>query len=217
MIRVSEAVEQILYEDGFVLEALQRGILNISAYAKEIHKAVEVKTMKPVRMGTIVVALSRIADNARLQNFSPNVVLDSFSVTTSISEITFERTAESLERLITLSNSFTNSGDFFTITEGLHEITIICSENVRDTIRSHFGIKPKVVIDDLVAVSVRFSTDYLDIPNTIYALVGALATRHINVMEIISTYTELTFIVYKNEMEKTIRALNTYSQKTRSS
>lgn len=214
MIRVSEAVEHILLEDGFVIEAMQRGILNISAYAKEIHKAVEEKTMKPVQLGTIVVALSRFANTINQQHeFNPKVAIDSFSVTSSLSEVSYEKTEQSSTKASTLSNALANSGDFFTITEGLHEITIICSDNMRETVISHFNTEPKVVINDLVAISVRFSTDYIEVPNTIYSLVGALAARHINLMEIVSTYTELTFVVYKNEMEQTIQALNTYSQK----
>jgi hypothetical protein len=213
MLRITDAVEQILLEDSFVVEAMQRGILNVSAYAKEIHKAVEMKTMKPVKHGTIVVALSRISATTNQQDFNPHVVIDNFNVTSSITEITFERTKASIDKLSGLNNVLVNSGEFFTVTEGLHEITLLCTEKVKNHVTDHFAIEPKVVINDLVAISVRFSVEYMHTPNTIYSLIGALAVRNINVIEIVSTYTELTFIIYKNEMEKTIQSLNTYSEK----
>lgn len=214
MIRISDAIEKILYEDGFVIEAMQRKILNNSAYAKEIHKRVETLTMKPVQLGTIVVALTRFSNNLQQSpEFNPKVNIDNFSVTSSLSEVSYERTQNTSEKASTLRNALVTNGDFFTITEGIHEITIVCSEQMRKSIIDHFDVEPKIVMDDLVAISVRFSDSYMDVPNTIYSLVGALATRNINLIEIVSTYTELTFVVFKREMEQTIQALNSYSQK----
>lgn len=214
MITISSAVQQILSEDGFVIEAMQRGLLNVSAYAKHIHKAVEVKTMKPVKKGSIVVALTRIAHNLKSQKeFNPKVEISSMSITTNLSEVTFETTQANVEKLMSLEKKLIKDKDFFTVTEGLHEITIILSSDSKDKVLSHFDMSPKVVIDDLVAISVRFSTYYIDVPNTIYSLVGALAVRNINLMEIVSTYTELTFVVFRKEMDTTIQALNLYSRR----
>lgn len=214
MITITQAVQQILSEDGFVTEAMQRGLINTSAYAKEIHSRVENITMKPVKIGTIVVALSRIGGQARSgQPFNPSIAISGMTVTTSLCELTYEATQTSREQLRSLSKQHKTQRDFTTITEGLHEITIILSENAKEEVLNHFTEKPQVVISDLVAISVRFSADYIEVPNTIYSLVGALALRHINLMEIVSTYTELTFIVFEKEMEQTIQALNVYAKR----
>ncbi len=213
MIRITDVVEEIIYEDGFVIEAIQRGVLNISAYAKKIHNGVETKTFKPVKIGTIIVALNRISKKvSRTNSLTPFVKISTMSVTSLLAEISYEKTSHTLQRLNNLDNSLLKDKDFFTVIEGLNEITIICSTEVKDAICKHFSINPKVKIDNLVAVSVRFSSEYINIPNTIYSLVSQLANRHINVIEIVSTYTELTFIVYKNDMERTVQSLNHYSQ-----
>lgn len=214
MLRISDSVKEILLEDGFVLEAIQRGLLNFSAYAKQIHKTVEEKTMKPVALGTIVVAIIRLINTIETQPaLHPKVEIANLSVTSNISEITYEKSEQSIAKLSNLSNSVFNIKEFFAVTEGVHDITIICSENVKNVVINYFTLVPKVTINGLVAVSVRFALDYIEVPNTIYSLISALATRHINIIEVASTYKEFSFIVRQGDMEKTVRALYVYSRK----
>lgn len=213
MIQISDSVKEILSEDGFVIETIQRGIFNLSAYAKQIHQAVEEKTMKSVALGTIVVALTRLISTIKTQpTLHPKVEITSLSVTSGLSEITYEKTEKNKIKLSALSNSVISTKEFFTVTEVLYEITIICSDNVLDIIINYFAQDPKITISDLVAVSVRFSPDYIETPNIIYSLVSALATKHINIIEVVSSFTELSFIVRKSHMEQTIRALDAYSR-----
>lgn len=214
MMRISDSVKEILFEDGFALEAIQRGLLNLSAYAKQIHKTVEKKTMKPAVLGTIVVALTRLVNATKTQPpLHPKVAIASLSIIPALCEITYEKNEQSISKVSNFSNTIINVKEFFAVTEGIHDITIICLENVKDAVVSYFTLAPKVMISDLVAVSVRFSFDYIEVPNAIYSLISALATRHINIVEVTSTYKEFSFVVRKADMEKTIRALNSYSQK----
>lgn len=213
MMRVSDSVKEMLLEDSFVIEVMQRGLINLSAYAKQIHKVVEEKTMKPVALGTIIVALSRLADIISTQPaFHPQVEIASLSVTPTLGELTYEKNEQNLEKLNAFSNSLINSKDFFTVTEGLYEITIICAENVKNRAIEYFTLEPQVTINGLVAVTVRFAHDYIETPNALYSLISALATRHINIIEVASTYKEFSFIVRQSDMEKTVRALDIYSR-----
>lgn len=212
MIRITDAVKQIVEDDAFAIEAMQRNLLNLSAYAQEILPLVERMTMKPVRPGTIVVALARMAATIGDRPLSPHITIDNFSVTSNLQVISYARThavSQTIKKGITASNE----NQFFTLTEGIHEVTIICSDEIAEQVKSHFSEQPVSEMENLVAVSIRFSDEYISVPNTIYALVGALALRHINILEIVSTYTELTFVVSKDELEATIQALQTYTQK----
>ena len=103
MITVAAAVEKIVTEDGFVREAMQRGILNISAYADTIHSRIEEDTFKPVARGTIIVALTRLQKKIGTSPpLTPQIALESIGVQTNISDITFEKTQEVLQKLQTL-------------------------------------------------------------------------------------------------------------------
>ncbi|MEN9327510.1 MAG: hypothetical protein RI947_318 [Candidatus Parcubacteria bacterium] len=213
MIKISDAVQEIVDHDGFVQEAIHQGILNISAYAKIIHPLVEDKTMKPVLRGTIVVALSRLIKHKSIFTpLLPHIQISNLSVKSSLCEVTYEKTERNQEKLSVLETSIISKEEFFAVTEGSSEITIICPANVRTLLLKHFDIKPKAEYADLVAVTVRFSPEYLELPNAIYTLVNALAVKHINIIEVVSTYTELSFIIFKRDMEQTIQALNGYFQ-----
>ena len=49
--------------------------------------------------------------------------------------------------------------------------------------------------------------EYIEVPNMIYALVAALASKRINLIEIVSTFTEISFIVRQKDMSKTVDIL----------
>ena len=213
MISITRAVEDVLREDGFAREGLQRGVLNLSAYAKQILPRIEALTMKPVQIGSVIVALARVAKELEAaEPFAPYIHLSNLSVTSHLCEITYTKKDSIIKIIRSLDTTIFSSDDFFTLTEGLHEITIICTTSKKDAVLAQIPEAPKAQILDLVSVSVRFSDTYLSVPNTIYSLVSILATRHINILEIVSTYTELSFIINKNEMQQTVQALQAYTE-----
>jgi hypothetical protein len=216
MITVYEVVTQVLHEDDIALEAARLGILNLSSYAKIIKAAVEEKTMKEVRLGTIVVALSRCIPRLleQVPPRIPSLIVQDISIRTPLFELSFEKTADILQKVSTLSHVWLNQG-FFTLTEGLGEVTIISDEALRSDIRSHFNTHPKGEYTDLVGITVRFDEqEYLEIPNAIFSLMNALSTKRVNVIEVVSTYTEISFIIRSKEMDLAIAALKPFFSKS---
>ena len=217
MITVAEAVNEVLSEDGLIIEALQRGVLNISAYAKEILAEVELRTKKPVRVGTVIVALSRLADRIDRQPImASKVAIESYSVATGLSNISYDKTGQVMADLSLVNHSFIeNANAFWTITMGRNDFALICSSGIAPRIVGSIGIQPKARADAMAAISVRFCDKYLETPSAIYSLVGAMALRQINVWEIVSAYTEVIFIIHESEVEAAISALQAYQRKVR--
>ena len=185
--------------------------LNLRAFAKQIRPEVEKKTFKPVKIGTIVVALSRIKNSQNeIEPIKPIIKLDELSIKSPISDITYEKNEETVRLAHDFSKQLGDlNGHFFTMTQGINEITFIISEDLRSKLMDHFQHKPKAIFDNLVGLNVRFSENYLQHPNVIYAILSRLASKRINVIEIVSTYTELMIVVEKKEMELAISQLNT--------
>ena len=99
---------------------------------------------------------------------------------------------------------------FFTVTQSKSEITIVAPQSLLDDILSHFDEEPKAVYRDQVGITVRFSKEYLPVPNVLYTLQAALAVHKINFTEVISTYTEFSFIIDKENLEIATRALQKF-------
>lgn len=212
MITVAKSVEEIIQADDLGLEALRAGILNLSAYAQKILPLVEEQTMKPVELGTIVVALSRISANTleAIPPLKPDVHIQDMSIKTPLCELTFERTMANSEKLSKLPKAWFYE-EFFTVTQGLGEVTIICLATMKEKVLQHFFEKPKGIYNNLVAVTIRFKEEgYIEEPNMIFTLVSALASKRINLIEIVSTFTEISFIVRDKEMNQTVQVLQRF-------
>jgi aspartokinase len=210
MIKVSDTVYEILQGSETALESMRLGILNLRAYARQIQPQVEEKTYKPVKIGTIVVALFRLSKTlSDIEPMQPQIILEELSIKSPLSDITFENTRENARLAHTFSKLLENmDGYFFTITQGVDEITFVVSDSLKPKLLRHFAHKPKSIFENLVGVNVRFGEQYLSQPNVIYAILAKLAAKRINVIEIVSTYTELMVVIENSEMEAAVMELN---------
>ena len=206
---VTDAVREILTQSDIATDAIRQGILNFSAYAEQIVDQVEQITWKPVQKNTVVVALTRVAkeivDVAPLQ---PNIFIEELSIKAPLTDITFERTEDTLLKVQKLPSQLgLPSTHFLTITEGINEITLIVSQDKADRVLEMVGAHPKSVYRDLVGITMKFSAEYLSQPNVIFSLLGKLARQRINLLEIVSTYTELTVLIEEQDLERAVTSL----------
>lgn len=210
MLKISDAVKEILESSDTELEAMRSGVLNLSAYAAEIQNTVEKKTFKKVQKTTIVVALSRLQPKVgKLAPLKPAVHLNQLSVKSSLADITFEKNEHTFKQSRSLSAFLSKSEpQFLTITQGINEITVIVSEDQAELVLRHFHIKPKALYRELVGLTVTFSEKYLSEPNVIYAILASLAGKRVNIIEIVSTLTELSVIIHQTQLEASIHILN---------
>lgn len=212
MLKVSHAVRKIIFQDDIALLAIESGLLNLSAYANQITPDVEKMTFKLVKKGTVVVALTRIAEECKKQvSIRPKIILDDLSIRSPLCDVTFHKTEETRTKLRDLYQKISFSENaFFTVTQSMSEITIIAPQSLLNMVLKHFQVKPKAVYSDLAGITVRFSEEYLDVPNILYTLQSALAVHQINFIEIVSTYTEFSYILEKKYLEIATQALKKF-------
>lgn len=209
MIKISTAVESHVRASEPVFEALRMGVLNLSAYAESITPTIERRCHKTVRPGTIVVALSRLQKKiTREKALTPHVWIQDLRLKVPLCDITFEKTNDVVSACRQLASQLSSQPGFLTITEGVNEVTVICSQDSQDMVLSVVSQAPKALFEDLLGVTVRFDETYLQVPNTIHFLLGRLAVRQINVLEIVSTLTELTFIVRRQDSDAVVKAFS---------
>ena len=213
MLKVSDAVRERLLNSESALTSLAEGILNLSAYAKQIQTDIEKATMKPVKLGTIVAALARLSrDLDSLPLLCPPVSLLDIAVKSGLCEIAFEQSEVNREclRLLYGSKHFAAS-DFFTATHGIGELSIVANEKNKARILEIFRPqKPKLISEKLCALTVRFSEHYIDTPGQTFWLVRKIAIERLNIVEIISTFTELTFLLHERDINKAFAVFTPY-------
>lgn len=201
---IAAVVREIVDESEIALSALSDGLLNLSAYAKKIKAEVARRSKKEVSIGTIVVALCRYEIEARKRaRLFPKVKIESISTRSALVEVTFNKNASNQKKLRSLyENEKLAEADLLTITSGIREISLILPAALKGEVLKVFkGEKPTLVQEDLASLSLRFPATYLHTPNTIFALIRPFALSRINIVEVVSTYTELTVVVAEKDLQ----------------
>ena len=101
-------------------------------------------------------------------------------------------------------------GDVLNIILGNNEVSIITNEKYKEKL-SNF-LKGEKIINkefDVVSLTLSFrSKDFIYTPGVVFTAVRNLAWNNINILEIVSTMTELTFILKKKDSIKAYNILS---------
>jgi hypothetical protein len=208
--KISEAILSILYQDDIALLALQRGLLNSSAYARQIKLQVEELTLKDVDEKTIAAELPRLVETLDSNFVLPKIELSSISMHTNLAEVAYEKTEQNLTKI---KNLYLQLGPiqktFITITEGLTEVAIIAEKGIALKFKELLSDIPPIYYgDNFVGVSVKFDLKYIELPQQIVQLVKRLTVKNINIIEVVSTPTEMTFIVEHKNAQLALQQLS---------
>jgi len=196
MLKIHDAVKQILFADEVALTSLSLGYMNLSAYAKKIESEVERMTKKDVGIPSIVVSLSRIGSGLGDTNpLIQNIEIENITTKSPLSEIVFTKSPRFLSKLSSLYEDVKTTGaDFLTMTLSTNEITVICSDRIKEAVIRHFGCKPTMDISGLASVGLSLDPKYYPMPNITYSLIRRIAVKRIALAETITTHTEIIFV-----------------------
>lgn len=209
MITITQAVEQILHADIEALNTLARGVLNLSAYAKQIQSNVEEVCKKQVKYQSIVVILSRLAENVKSRVYLPTVPILQTSLRSGVVELVYLRTVDNLAAVGRVASVLSSHGDvFFSCSTSSKDIAIIVSEEIANDIERLFNEKPLVYKRDLVVVGVRFPHEMVAQSGVGFALMQKVATAGIVLSEVVSAYNEFTIVCGQQDLQKLLQALH---------
>ncbi len=201
MIKIQPIVRDIVLKELEAYIALTEGYMNMSSYAHKIRGMVETTTKKKVTITSLVVSLSRLKKELKKQKpLIQDVEVKNITTKLPISEIVYDNSDKFIEELGTLHKEISlTREDFFVATVSIHEMNIIVSSNLADKVIKHFKMKPKIINNNFAAVGISLSSDTFDTPNTFFSLLSVVARARINIEELVSTSTELVFIIAEKD------------------
>ena len=211
MIKINEIVENILYSEEEALYSLSQKFMNLSAYAKRIRKEVERQTKKSVKSTSIVVALSRIQKQMKkVHPLIQDIKINNITAKSPLSEIVFEKTPTTINKYSQLYEKVkTTSDDFLTITLSTSEITIICSDRIKQSILNHFKETPIMIEAGLASIGISIDPKYYPMPNITYSLIRRIATKKIPLAETITTHAEIIFVFHQKDLSEILSLFQT--------
>ena len=207
MVTISHIVKKIVHEQPFVEEGLGEGIISVASLAEQLQPKIEQELNKKIKLPAVVMALRRYAEEitghrekSRIFDYTGELL-----VKTNIADFTFVKTHTLLAKLRTIHNLVDfERGDTLNIILGNNEVSIIINEkHMRDLSKFLGGEKTINREKDLVSLTIVFTKDdFTHTPGIIFNAVRKLAWNNINIFEIVSTMTELTFILHKKDSMK---------------
>lgn len=212
MVTISLIVKKIVNGQPFVEEALASGIISIANLAEKIAPDVEKELGKKAKQAAIVMALRRHAAEIDLhrKKAAQFGYTGEMIIKTGICAFTIVKSSSLLSKLKQI-HSLVNfdKGDTLNVILGNNEVSIVTNERYAQKLVGFLaGEKILNKEKNLVALTIIFiADDFLHTPGIIFNAVRKLAWENINIYEIVSTMTELTFILSNEDSMKAYRVL----------
>jgi len=205
---VSKAVEELVLRQPFLADALERGLLNYGAVAEEIMEDLEREIGEEVKPAAVVMALRRLGE--RLEDREVEAPIFKGSEITIRSNL-FELTVTNSKSAFSAINDFRDNiayeqGELLTVTHGLHELTVISNRKHLAAMRKALrGEEIRNTVEELSLLTVRIPLSAQKTPGYFYTLTKALAWEGVNIVEIVSTLTEMTFALSDKDVPRAYR------------
>ncbi|MBS3096810.1 hypothetical protein J4480_05210 [Candidatus Woesearchaeota archaeon] len=204
---VSHIVKKIVSEQPFVEEGLANGIISIASLAEHMLPSIEKELGKKAKQAAVVMALRRYSEEiAEHRKKSKAFSLKGeILLKTNICDFTILKSPSLLVKLKSIHNLVNfERGDTLNVIMGSNEVSIMINERYIDKLtRFLAGEKTVNKETSLVALAIIFSgEEFFYTPGVIFNAVSRMAWNNINIYEIVSTMTELTFILNKKDSMK---------------
>jgi len=209
MVTIAHLIEKVIEEKPFLQEALSRGIINNAALAEELMPKIEKELKKKVKFSAVNMAIRRLTEKLN-KTFIQKAKFDEdtdITIKSDLVEMVLFKEKEIQKKIAKLYGLVDLRKDFLTITQGLHEVMIITNKKHEKKVTKMFPptqIKKK--ISKLSSLMVNIPEKSVETLGLFYVVVRALNWENINVVDIISTYTEMTFIIDEKDTSRAFDA-----------
>lgn len=197
MITVPEAVEKIIKRSRYLYEALSKNLINSSSLARYMKKEVEELTYKNVTTTSIMMALTRISKNlpkgyAQITIFkeAPDMIVRS-----NLTLIHVANSQDLLQKLSQIEKATQNFQKKALFTYGRVETIILTNKMNLEMIKKILK-KEEVtqVFPNVSSITIHLPQEATTSPGIFYFFIKSLAWENVNILDILSTKTELTLI-----------------------
>jgi len=212
MTSIAGIVQEIVVQQPFIADAMARGLINYAALTKELIPQVRELSGREVRKSAVMMALRRLAEKLKCnevqtprfgENCEVMIRSNLFNLTVVSTPSAFEIIHNFRERIAH------DRGEIFTVTHGLHELTAISNRIHLEPLRSALHDETiTAVFPQISMLVIRIANEeYSKTPGYLYTLTKALAWKNINIIEIISTHTEVGFTIADEDVPRTYEAM----------
>lgn len=211
MITVTQALDQIVRETAFLEEALSKKIINLSGLARMLQTHIEEITYKKPTIGALVMALKRLKPLIVEKNNVPQHLkkLTDLTVRSNLIEYALYNGTDLPFLFRTLSKKAElNKTSFINFTHGVSESILVVSRNLESEVEKVIEKKHIIgKIQNLSSITLKLSPEHIYTPGIQYALLKTLAWNNINIIETLSSYSEITILLETRFIDRAFSAI----------
>ena len=220
MISITDYIQNNIFKNSLILELLNANLLNTTQYAKLIQPQIEKSLHKDITLISIVTALSRIKKKKILTSTSI-FKIDDIQILYPISDLVFTIKYNPTVNISTLYKSLAGKPNhFLNLTVGNSELNIFINTKYKEIVTNIFAgnsgahILPAKELERLIyernnlcSINLKFDSKFIDTPGTTYQLLRVLAWNNINLVEVVSTFSEVTLFVDRKDSQVVLELL----------
>lgn len=213
MDRLSKVIEKLINQSPFIQEAISEGLINISSLARKLNPDIERVIGKEVSDSAIIMAIKRMPPGTnqkierRIKNFMAD--LGDLIVRSNLVKCTFNNYVGISQDQAKFLNQIKDISDnFYTVSRGVAETTLITNEQFSSQINSIFNQNYLIAeSSNLSSITMKLPPINSEISGVYYYLLKKLAWEGINLAEVISTTNEFTVVVDTKIVSKAFTVL----------
>lgn len=213
MIKIGSITSRLIQQSPFIAEALEAGLINISALARMLQPEVSKLAGKPVQTGAIVMAIQRLPASGlshperALKNFFRN--LQDISVRSDLLDYTFQNSDTiSAQQAQLFKRIGRQPKIFYSVSRGIAETTLLIARSFEQEVEQLFeGEKLLSKEEGLNAITLMLPAENRVLFGIYYFILRQLAWHGINVVEVVSTSHEFTIVVRDADLDQAFASL----------
>ena len=210
MATISHIVGKIVSSRPILHEAIEQNIISYGNLGEQLVPEIEAELGKKVKHSAVVMSLRRYAENIQKNTVRPKFDYNSeIIMKTNLCDISVRKSPSlfsKLKKIYSIVNY--EKGDVLNVIHGNYEVSIVSNMRYIEKIKAELkGEKILNTENDLVSLSLNFLGDFMHTPGIISTAARKLNWENVNIYELVSTLTELTFIVSKKDSTKGYDAL----------
>lgn len=194
MNKISDALAEILSPHNPLYYPFRAGLINLSELARFLRPLLEARTKKPVGHSATVMALSRLYKESKSlsEKIKPlSFKIQNLTIHAELVVMSVQKNDRINKAIHALTARLHKLDSYLTVTEGITEITMICSKaHIKEAKEALSGATIRT-IKDVASLSIKFPPQYTETPGFLAQILQVLSFQEINVIELASTSTEL--------------------------
>jgi len=207
---INRAVEDLLNAKPFIQDMFKIDVVNYSGLARYLLPTLQQDLDKEnINLEAVIMAVKRYAEKVRGEPASDKVlsVLSKCDLRLKgdLVDITLNKTVENYSVAMAVYDKIDwNRGDIIHVYQSLAEIAILLDNKNKKYLKK---IEPVHIEENLAMITLKTPPEMVEVAGFVYYLLGLLSNEGINLIDVISTFTELNFVVKEEDGAETYNVL----------